>query len=124
MKFRAGKLAGGRRGWRWSWGIAVALCGFLTFGATMAIADIPDGNTINACRNNTTFVIRVIDKTFPAQVCTAGETALSWTNWKWRATYLSTVQYNVGDVVLYAGSSYLVRVKPPTTGVAPTTTAY
>jgi YVTN family beta-propeller protein len=105
-------LRGGRRV-RWSWCIAAAIVGCVVLGAGIAVADIPDGNTINACRNNTTFALRVIDKD-ASQSCTSGETALSWTSWRWRGAWTATASpaYAVGDAVSYLGSSYLATAVP------------
>lgn len=104
-------------------GVVCAALG-ATIAGGFALAAIPNGNTINACRNNTTFVLRVIDKDL-GQTCTSSETALSWTNWKWRGTYSSSATYKVGDVVQAAGSSYLAKgPTAPPVGVGPTNTTY
>jgi YVTN family beta-propeller protein len=87
-------------------------------GAGIAIADVPDGNTVFACENNSTHAVRIIDKTNSA--CVAGETPYSWSVWKWRGAYNAVTQYNVGDVVFYRASSYVVIVKPATPNVPPT----
>ena len=89
-----------------------------------AVAAIPNGNTINACRNKTTFVLRVIDKDL-GQTCTSSETALSWSSWRWRGPYGATTGYKVGDVVRLNGSSYLAKgPAAPPLGIAPTNTSY
>ena len=92
--------------------------------AGIAIAAIPNGNTINACRNNTTFAVRIIDKDL-AQACSTSETALAWTSWKYRGAYAATTAYNIADVVYYRSSSYLVTgaTKPPA-GTVPTNATY
>jgi YVTN family beta-propeller protein len=104
---------------RWHVGAGLVVC--VALGAGIAVADIPDGNTINACRNNTTFALRVIDKD-ASQSCTASETALSWTSWKWRGTWSAAASppYAVGDAVSYLGSSYLATAVP---GATPPTNA-
>ena len=112
-----------RRRVRWSWRVGAALFGLVLLGAGIAIADVPDGNTINGCRSTTSFVLRVIDKS-AGQTCAAGETAISWTSWRWRGTYGATTSYNTADVVFYGGSSYLVVAKPPSAGVPPTNLTY
>jgi YVTN family beta-propeller protein len=89
-------------------------------GAGIAIADVPDGNTVFACENNSTHAVRIIDKTSTA--CVAGETQYSWSVWKWRGAYNAATQYNAGDVVFYRASSYVVIVKPATPNVPPTNT--
>jgi YVTN family beta-propeller protein len=89
-------------------------------GAGIAIADVPDGNTVFACENNSTHAVRIIDKTNTA--CVAGETQYSWSVWKWRGAYNTATQYNAGDVVFYRASSYVVIVKPATPNVPPTNT--
>jgi hypothetical protein len=88
-----------------------------------AMAAIPNGNTINACRNKTTFVLRVIDKDL-GQTCTSNETALSWSSWSWKGPYISTTTYKIGDVVRFNGSSYLARTFNPPVGTPPTNTTY
>jgi YVTN family beta-propeller protein len=89
-------------------------------GAGIAIADVPDGNTVFACENNSTHAVRIIDKTNTA--CVAGETQYSWSVWKWRGAYNAATQYNAGDVVFYRVSSYVAIVKPATPNVPPTNT--
>src|SRR5262245_59255205 len=98
-----------RRRFPWKWGVGAGVFVFVLLGAGLALATVPNGNTINACRNNTTFAIRVLDKSVtPTQNCTASETAFSWTSWKWRGNYVAATKYNLGDVVFYRASSYLV----------------
>src|SRR5262249_39798880 len=87
-----------------------------------AIAAIPNGNTISACRSNSTGALRVID-TAAGQHCNSGESALKWSNWRWRGPSHSTIAYRAFDVVRYVGSSYLARSAAPV-GTAPTTTSY
>jgi hypothetical protein len=99
--------------------VAAGVLACVLLGAGIAIADVPDGNTIHACRNTTTFVIRVID-TSKGQTCsTSTETALSWTRLRWRGAWSSTVAYAIGDSVSSGGSSYIAIAastnKPPTT---------
>jgi DNA-binding beta-propeller fold protein YncE len=118
---RIAQLGAQRRRLPWPLYVGAAILACVLFGAGIAIADVPDGNTINGCRNTSTFAIRVIDKS-AGQSCTASETALSWTNWKWRGAYSASTQYNVGDVVFFRSSSYLVIVKPATPKVPPTNT--
>lgn len=103
-----------------SWRVAAAVFGLTLFMAGSAIADVPDGNVVNACRNNTTFAIRVIDKS-AGQTCTASETALSWQSLKWRGAWSATTQYHQWDVVSRNGSSYIAVVNPPNLGSDPAT---
>lgn len=107
---------------RWSFRVAAAVFGFVLFGAGIAIADLPDGNAINGCRSSTSGALRVIDKS-AGQTCNTGETALSWTTWRWRGAWLSTTAYNVGDVVSFRGATALAVVRPPT-GIRPTNRIY
>jgi hypothetical protein len=112
----------GSQKFRWSWRLGALLLGFVVFGAGAAVADIPDGNVINGCRNIKTGALRVVDRS-AGQKCAAGEAALTWSNWKWRGPWFATTTYRTADVVSYLGSSYLVRVAPPA-GTKPTSTAY
>ncbi len=107
---------------RWSFRVAAAVFGFVLFGAGVAIADLPDGNSFNGCRNSTSGVLRVIDRS-AGQTCNTGETALTWTTWRWRSVWGETTNYNVGDVVSYHGSTALAVVRPPT-GMRPTNRTY
>jgi hypothetical protein len=107
---------------RWSFRVAAAVFGFVLFGAGVAIADLPDGNSFNGCRNSTSGVLRVIDKS-AGQTCNTGETSLTWTTWRWRGVWNDTTNYNVGDVVSYHGSTALAVVFPPT-GIRPTNRSY
>ena len=107
---------------RWSFRVAAAVFGFVLFGAGVAIADLPDGNSFNACRNNTSGALRVIDKS-GGQTCNTGETALTWTTWRWRGVWNKNTNYHVGDVVSYHGSTALAVGTPPT-GVGPTNRTY
>src|SRR5262245_1154142 len=87
-----------RKSSRPAWMLGAGLFTCVLLGAGIAIADIPDGNTINACRNNMTFALRVIDLD-KGQTCKVGvETPLSWTNWNNRGTWLATTAYRAGDV--------------------------
>jgi len=107
--------------------IMVAVVSCLVTAAVVggfAVAAIPNGNTINACRNKTTFVLRVIDKSL-GQSCTSNETALSWSSWRWKGPYSGTLAYVVGDVVRWNGSSYLARgPAAPPTSTAPSNGTY
>jgi len=105
-----------------AWLLGAGLFTCVLLGAGIAIADIPDGNTINACRNKTTFAIRVIDKDL-GQSCTASETAFRWTNWTNRGAWSALVSYRAADVVSYNGSGYIAKLFPPK-GVVPTNTTY
>jgi len=91
---------------------------FAVLWAGLAVADIPDGNTINACRNKATFALRVIDAD-KGQTCTSSETALSWSSLHWRGTWSSTVAYVIGDAVSSGGQSYIAVI--PSTNMAPAT---
>src|SRR5438132_661423 len=102
-------MRGKRSKAKWSWRLGALLVGF---GGSVAVASIPDGNTINTCRKLTTGTLRVIDRA-AGQVCVSGEARLDWTNWKWRGLWSSTGTYHVADVVFYLGSSYMDRVAPP-----------
>jgi hypothetical protein len=106
----------------WSWRLGALLVGLVAFGGSVAVADIPDGNTINTCRNTTTGALRVIDRS-AGQKCVFGEAHLEWTNWKWRGLWSSTATYHTADIVFYLGSSYLDRVAAPV-GTAPTNGSY
>jgi len=107
--------------------LVVALVSCLITAAVVggfAIAAIPNGNTINACRNKSTFVLRVIDKDL-GQSCSSSETALSWSSWRWSGPFVGSSTYRVGDVVRYSGSSYLAKgPAAPPAGTLPTNTSY
>jgi YVTN family beta-propeller protein len=109
-----------RRRVLWAWCVAAAVAVCVLLGAGIAIADVPDGNTVFACENTSTHAVRIIDKTNTS--CVAGETQYSWSVWKWRGAYNAATQYNAGDVVFYRASSYVVIVKPATPNVPPTNT--
>jgi hypothetical protein len=100
------------------WAVVTSVFAFAVLGAGLAGADIPDGNTINACRNTTTFALRVID-TDKAQSCTSSETALSWNSLRWRGKWSSAVAYVIGDAVSSGGQSYIAV--SPSTNMAPAT---
>jgi hypothetical protein len=100
------------------WVVVTSVFAFAVLGAGLAVADIPDGNTIHACRNKTTFALRVID-TDKAQTCTSSETALSWNSLRWRGSWLSTAAYVIGDAVSSGGQSYIAV--SPSTNKAPAT---
>ncbi|MFM7224029.1 MAG: hypothetical protein ACKO1Y_01125, partial [Actinomycetota bacterium] len=93
----------------------------------IAVAAIPDGNTIWMCRTNTTGAVKIID-TAVTPNCATGETKLAVTSWKFRGAYLSSTAYNVGDVVFFRNSSYVATggangVTKPTNLQPPTTAA-
>jgi len=119
---RAGKSRALLRRTRVAWMLGAGLIAVVILSAGIAIADIPDGNTINACRNKITFAIRVVDKDV-GQNCTASETAFSWTNWTNRGAWSALVSYRAADVVSYNGSAYIAKLFPPK-GVVPTNTTY
>ena len=114
----AGERPARRRRTTPRWAIASGLFTFVVLGAGLAVAVVPNGNTFNACRNKTTFAIRVIDKS-AAQACTANETAMSWRTWKWRGAWQTTTAYVIGDAVRFGGQSYTAVAnstnKPPAT---------
>ena len=93
------------RGRSTKWSVAAGLFAFVVLGAGIAVAVVPNGNTFNACRNKTTFAIRVIDPT-AGQKCTTSEAAIHWTTWKWRGAWKATTAYVVGDAVSSGGQSY------------------
>ena len=103
-----------------AWRVGAVVFGLTLCMAGSAIADVPDGNVVNACRNNTTFAIRVIDKS-GGQTCTGSETALSWQSLKWRGAWSASTQYNQWDVVSRNGSSYIAIVNPRVIGSDPAT---
>ncbi|MDQ1461759.1 MAG: hypothetical protein QOI08_3243 [Actinomycetota bacterium] len=102
--------------------IAATLFAFVVLGAGLAVALVPNGNTFNACRNNTTFAVRIIDKSVVGQTCAANETAISWKTWKWRGAWTLTGAYVIGDAVATGGQSYTAVAnstnKPPATSPA------
>ena len=98
------------------------LLGLVLLGGSIAVADTPDGNVINACRNLKTGALRVVDRSAGSK-CVTGEAALSWANWRWRGAWLAKAAYRVDDVVGFRGSSYLNRLAAPL-GAAPTNTKY
>ncbi len=112
---RTGRI---RRAFKHPWRWAAAVFALTIFMAGSAIADVPDGNVVNACRNNTG-AVRVIDKDL-GQSCVAGETAFSWQSLKWRGAWSAATQYNQWDVVARNGSSYIATVSPPV-GLDPAT---
>ena len=65
-------MAGTRRKVRWSWHVTAILLGMFLLGGSVAVASIPQGNTINACRNAQTGALRVIDTSTGAK-CATGE---------------------------------------------------
>ena len=85
---------------------SAVILGLVLLGGSVAVAAIPNGNTITACRNTKTGALRVIDPTIGAK-CAPGEALLSWNHWNWRNTWLSTIHYRVADVVSYRGASYI-----------------
>ncbi len=107
-----------RRAWRAS----ALLVGLVMLGGSAAVADVPDGNVINGCRNTTTGALRVIDRS-AGKRCIAGEASLNWANWRSRGVWYSVFAYRVADVVAYLGSSYVAKATPPV-GDKPTDTAY
>ncbi len=95
------------------WGTAAFVVGMVVFGSGVALASIPDGNTIHACRKNNGGALRVIDT---GQACTAQETPLDWTNWNFRGAWSQTSVYKKGDVVTFNGSSYVATTDIPIGG--------
>jgi hypothetical protein len=106
----------------WSWRLAALLGSLVMLSGSIAVADVPDGNVINGCRNKTTGALRLIDRS-AGQKCVAGEAVLSWANWKSRGLWYSTFTYHVADVVSYLGSSYVAKLAPPF-GTNPPNTTY
>jgi hypothetical protein len=96
---------------------AAVMFGAVLFGATIAIAAIPDGNTITGCRNKSTGALRVID-TAAHQSCTTSEAQLKWTSWNWRGAWNSTLVYKPGSVVSFGTNTY-IATKTTTKGVKP-----
>src|SRR5262245_53719677 len=96
-----------------AWILGVGLIVTVTLSAGIAIATIPNGNTINACRNKSTFALRVIDKDLGQACNPTTETALSWTSWTNRGAWNALVSYKAADVVNYQGSSYIAKLFPP-----------
>jgi hypothetical protein len=90
----------------------------VVLGAGIAVAVVPNGNTFNACRNKTTFAIRIIDPSL-GQKCTTNETAISWRTWHWRGAWNSATAYVIADAVSSGGQSYTAVAnstnKPPAT---------
>ncbi len=113
---------GTRRKVRWSWRVSALLLGVVALGGSAAVASIPQGNFINACRNSVTGALRVIDPANGGK-CGNGEVFLRWSSWHYRSIWLAGSKYVVADVVTYQGSSYIARVAPPV-GTKPTTTKY
>jgi len=105
-----------------AWRASALLAGLVLLGGSAAVADVPDGNVINGCRNTTTGALRVIDRS-AGKVCVAGEAPLNWANWRSRGLWYSVFAYRVADVVAYLGSSYVAKATPPV-GDKPTDTAY
>ena len=99
-----------------------AAIGLVMLGGSAAVADVPDGNVVNGCRNTTTRAMRVIDRS-AGKTCMAGEAPLNWANWKSRGVWYSVFAYHVADVVAYLGSSHVAKATPPV-GDKPTDTAY
>ena len=77
----------GKRKVRWSWRVSAVLLGMFMLGGSVAVAAIPQGNTINACRDAKTGALRVIDTAKGAK-CTTSEVPLRWNHWTWRNTWL------------------------------------
>lgn len=101
-----------------AWFIGGALCAATLLGGGIAMAAIPDGNTISACRSKSSGALRVIDRA-SGERCRSTEAALSWSSWRTRGAFRSSTSYSAGDVVTFQGSSF-VALKS-TTGVAPPT---
>src|SRR5256886_16881310 len=74
-------MRGKRSKAKWSWRLGALLVGFVAFGGSVAVASIPDGNTINTCRKLPTGTLRVIDRA-AGQASVSGEARLDWTHWK------------------------------------------
>jgi hypothetical protein len=112
-----------RRRLRPAWLALVGVFCAVLFGATIAQAvspsGIPDGNTIRACRKISGGALRVIDTT-KHQTCHAGESQLSWTTWKWRGTWSSSLAYKPGDLLTDGGLTFISIAKSPA-GVKPIT---
>ncbi len=115
-------MAGKRTRLGWSWRVSALLFGLVLLSGSVAVADIPDGNIVNGCRNTTTGALRVIDQS-AGQKCMTGEAALNWGNWKSRGPWFATASYRTADVVSYFGSSYIAMAAPPV-GTKPTSTTY
>ncbi len=111
----------GRRRSTRRWAVVATVFAFTVLGAGIALADIPDGNTVNVCRDKTTFVIRVVDSS-KGQTCTSSETAFSWSSLRWRGAWKSTTAYVIGDSVSTGGQSYIAVAastnKAPATNTA------
>src|SRR5690349_21124713 len=58
-------------------GLAAGTSAVAVIGGSVALADIPDGATINACRNAKSGALRAIDKSKGGK-CAATEKPLSW----------------------------------------------
>lgn len=104
---------------RHRWFLLGALVSALAVSSTVAIAAIPDGNTISACRDKDTGALRVIDKS-AGERCKRSEAGLSWSSTTWRGNYRAGSAYRPGDIVSYNGSSYIAT--RTTSGVLPTNT--
>ncbi len=106
MRVRAAGEGGGRPRVRPAWFVGLVVFTAVGLGAGIALADVPDGNTVNVCENKSTHVVRVIDKT--NTTCnTTTETPYSWTVWKWHGAWSSATAYKIGDAVSYLGQSYV-----------------
>ena len=107
MKATAGRL-------RISWRVSAVAGALVLAAAGAAVAVVPQGNVIHACRNKKTFALRVIDTSVATQKCTTSETALSWHSLRWRGNWSSTVDYNQWDTVFSTtfGQSYIADREP------------
>ena len=114
-RFRDGNGRANRR-FRGAWLIAPALLGAILFGSTVAQAlspaGVPNGNTFSGCRTTSTGALRIIDPS-RHQKCHAGETALTWTAWKWRGNWAASKSYATGDVVSAGGMTFLAIANSP-----------
>src|SRR5260370_7843774 len=90
----------------WWWRLGALLAGFLALSGSVAVAAIPDGNTINTCRNLTTGALRVIDRA-AGQKCVSGEARLDCTNWRGRGGWSPTPPLHTADLAFSLRSSYL-----------------
>ena len=92
---------------------AALIFSMLVLGSGIALASIPDGNTIHTCRNKTSGALRAIDTN---QSCTNGETPLDWGNWNFRGAWSASTAYKKSDVVTRDGGTQLATADIPPGG--------
>ncbi len=98
--------------------VSACLASFLTAALVggIAAASVVDGSgMINACYNQDTGALRVIDPDSPHDSCLDTDKQLSWSqqSFRWLGPWHPSNSYVVGDAVAFEGSSYLAIADNP-----------